>query len=209
MRKTVLWEKIVADIGLSFNELDSLTIDTLVASSWMNIKYRNLSIFLTTIAEPLAAAYSEALDAEALWSITETQKQYSRIVVIAGWAHLHNLEKYLDRLGFLRSQTHGRDYTSAYETYEKSDRRLKNCIDMHHSLRIAPLDPLDWFGQYLFDNAIKTAQQQFETVPETARSKEQIDALNASDVTMNALSIFKPVPFVPYETFTWISQAQN
>lgn len=205
MRKTVLWNKIVADTGLSLQELDNLTIDTIVSSSWMNKAYGKLAIFLTEIAEPLARSYSEALDAEALWLIVGVQNPCSNIVMIAGWKHIQDLEKYLQALGFVKKHVEGQDYTNAYQAVERSHSHLKNSIDVQHASRVFPLDPLDWFGQYLFGNEIAQAQQQFDLILDTDRSEGQNQALCDYEIKVKELNNFKPVPLVSFETFKWIN----
>lgn len=203
IRKKLLWRKIVADTGLSKQELNQATIKMLVTLMSTDSRYAKLVHFL--VNPDLTLYYSlETVEADALWHITQASNTCDNIVVVAGMGHTYNLEKFLLQLGFEQCFVAGQEHMNAFEKKKMAECYLNSLLDVKHQERVYPLDPLDLFGQVLYMDVPNLAA---EAAVNSSVSEELSQAFQDFMVKKAVLESFNPVPLVPFETFKWINEA--
>lgn len=206
-KRKVFWlEEIMKKYFLSKDEINQITIDNIgkieAKTSQGFLYLRDIDKFMRY--EVKLHYCLEVVDANALWHITKEQKQYKKIVIIAGAAHVRNLEKYLLRIGFEQCCVAGQDYNLAAEALEDARGHFYNVYNANHKLRASSLDPFDKFGLSLFDDEIDAAWQKVDTLPDSSLSEELKQACRDYEVAIKEYKSFGSAYLVPFETFKWI-----
>lgn len=207
-RKTLLWKKIATDAGFTFEELNQITIKTIVQRMRSGTRYAKLADIIADF-DLMRTFSNDALDAEALWQIAGVQNPCKKIALIAGYFHILNVEKYMTTLGFERCEFVGQSYVVAFEEAIRSGQYLENVVDAEHQTRVSPLLPCDTFGQLLFKNDIESAWQKIDDLPDSSLSSELIQAFDDRDAAVEEVERREPVSLVPFRTFTWINEKEQ
>lgn len=197
IRKSLLERKITASTGLSSEEFSQITLG-IIAERISDFRYQKLAKILAN--EELLGAYSsEMVEADALWQITRPNAP-KKIVVIAGFDHILNLENYLTELGYQRSFMTNQNYVIACLDHQNAYLKYAVTMDVKHAARVHPLAPTDFFGILLYmqdiDNAVKNANNEL--------IEEQSEAY---DNLLEKQKIFEDMDYgqlIPVGCFRWM-----
>lgn len=206
-RARLLWARIVADTGLSYDELNQATVGTVVHLRQTDTRYAKLACSYLFNFDLKVAYCAEAFDAEALWHIAGVQDPCQRIVVVAGNLHIRNLEKHLFALGYSQCFAVNEVETCALEEVEHLGRVMQVALDTDHVSRVFPLSPFDSFGLKMFQDEYAEKIVLRACCNPESLTTEQREAKDAFLAKANYKINYEwKVPLIPFETFKWISE---